>query len=103
MASFKEAYGAIDDILHHITIIPARCSGKTMKLKQLNNATIAVPLGLEVLDNLLDLIELVDDEHGYGITIKGLYTFKSIPKEVYDQISLAIAYRKATGGFEDDE
>ena len=103
MASYREAYGAIEDILHRITIVPARQSGKTWKLKQLNEASIAVPMGLEVLDKLLDLIELVDDEHGYGITIKGLYTFKNISKKVYNQISLAIAYRKAKGVLEDDE
>ena len=39
---------------------------------------------LTAFDSIRDLIELIDDEHGYGITLKGLYTFKFISKETYD-------------------
>lgn len=43
-----------------------------------------VEVELRAFESIKDLIELVDDENGYGITIKGLYTFKFIPKETYD-------------------
>lgn len=38
---------------------------------------------LKAFNSIKDLIELVDDEHGYGITLKGLYTFEFISKKTY--------------------